>query len=132
MSKKDTSLLVEEDIKTIGGHMVNHPGLWLVVIVASALPACARPGASSPSAPSASLGEQSPWVEPTLPAASTLSSTGRSPYFVLEPGYQLVLTDDSDRLTITVLEETKTVDGVETRVVEERETKDGELVEVSR
>jgi hypothetical protein len=32
----------------------------------------------------------------------------------------------------TVLDETKMVDGVETRVLEERETKDGKLVEVSR
>ena len=35
-------------------------------------------------------------------------------------------------LVITVLDDTKTVDGVETRVVEERETKDGKIVEVSR
>jgi Concanavalin A-like lectin/glucanases superfamily len=35
-------------------------------------------------------------------------------------------------LTITVLNETKMVDGVETRVVEERETKGGKLKEVSR
>ena len=35
-------------------------------------------------------------------------------------------------MTITVLNETKMVDGVETRVVEERETKAGRLAEVSR
>src|SRR5262249_15116139 len=35
-------------------------------------------------------------------------------------------------VTVTVLNETKKVDGVETRVVEERETKDGKLVEVSK
>jgi hypothetical protein len=61
-----------------------------------------------------------------------LSATGRNPYFILEPGYQLVLEGGRERLIITVLDETKTVDGVETRVVEERETKDGKLVEVSR
>jgi hypothetical protein len=38
----------------------------------------------------------------------------------------------SQLLSPTVLNETKTVDGVECRVVEERETKDGKLVEVSR
>jgi len=37
-----------------------------------------------------------------------------------------------DTLTITVLKETRTVDGVQVRVLEERETKDGELAEVSR
>jgi hypothetical protein len=42
--------------------------------------------------------------------------------------------DDGEqvRLVITVLNETKVVDGVETRVVEERESQDGKLVEVSR
>jgi hypothetical protein len=64
------------------------------------------------------------------------SSTGRNPFFVLEPGYQLVLAGIEQKaavdLTITVLNQTKTVDGVETRVVEEREVHDGQLVEVSR
>ena len=61
-----------------------------------------------------------------------LVSTGRNPYFILEAGYALVLADGKERLVITVLNETKKVDGVETRVVEERETKAGKLVEVSR
>lgn len=61
-----------------------------------------------------------------------LSSTGRNPYFILEPGYQLVFEGGGDQLFITVLDETRMVDGVETRVVEERESEDGELVEVSR
>lgn len=64
------------------------------------------------------------------------SSQGRNPYFVLEPGHQLVLEGEDKgvqvRLTITVLGETQMVGDVETRVVEERETEDGELVEVSR
>jgi len=37
-----------------------------------------------------------------------------------------------EKLAITVLDETKEVDGVVTRVVEEREWKNGELIEVSR
>ena len=61
-----------------------------------------------------------------------LASTGRNPYFVLEPGYQLTLEDGKDRLVVTVLNDTKTVDGVETRIVEERETSGAETVEVSR
>lgn len=61
-----------------------------------------------------------------------LVSTGRNPFFVLEPGYVLVLEGGNEQLTVTVLNETKQVDGVETRVVEERETKNGKLVEVSR
>ena len=35
-------------------------------------------------------------------------------------------------LVITVLNETKVVDGVETRIVEEKETEGGNLIEVSR
>lgn len=61
-----------------------------------------------------------------------LVSSGRNPYFVLEPGHVLTLADGDERLVITVLAETRVVDGVETRVVEERETKAGALVEVSR
>ena len=61
-----------------------------------------------------------------------LVSTGRNPYFILEPGYSLVLEGGKAHLVITVLNETRNVDGVETRVVEERETKGGRLIEVSR
>jgi hypothetical protein len=61
-----------------------------------------------------------------------LKSSGRNPFFVLEPGFQLVLEKGEERLTITVLDETRVVDGVETRVVEERETDGGEVQEVSR
>jgi len=69
-------------------------------------------------------------VFPTEP--DELVPTGRNPYFILEPGYTLVLEGGDARLTITVLNETKKVDGVETRVVEERETKGGQLIEVAR
>jgi hypothetical protein len=61
-----------------------------------------------------------------------LGPTGRNPYFVLEPRYRMVLENGKDRLVITALDETRVVDGVETRIVEERETENGALVEVSR
>jgi hypothetical protein len=61
-----------------------------------------------------------------------LVSVGRNPYFILEPGYFLRLEDKTTVLTITVLKETKLVDGVETRIVEEKETANGQLVEISR
>jgi hypothetical protein len=66
------------------------------------------------------------------------SSAGVNPFFILKPGYFLILegTDNGKKiqLRITVLDETKTVDGVETRVVEERERNvtDDKLIEVSR
>jgi hypothetical protein len=61
-----------------------------------------------------------------------LAPTGASAYFVLQPGHTLTYAGDDVVLVITVLDETRVVDGVTTRVVEERETKAGVLVEVSR
>lgn len=61
-----------------------------------------------------------------------LATTGRNPFFVLEPGHQVTLEDGGERLVITVLTDTQLVDSVWTRVVEERETIDGELTEISR
>jgi hypothetical protein len=63
---------------------------------------------------------------------AALSPTGRNPYFVLEPGYQLTLAGGREQVVVTVLDETEVVDGVTTRVVEERETANGALVEISR
>lgn len=64
------------------------------------------------------------------------STTGSNRFFILEPNYQLVLSGVVDKaeveLTITVLKETKEVDGIKTRIVEERETVNEELVEVSK
>lgn len=62
----------------------------------------------------------------------TLVSTGRNEYFILEPGYQLILEDRFTKLTITVLDETKKVNGIITRVVEEKEWIRGNIYEVSR
>jgi hypothetical protein len=61
-----------------------------------------------------------------------MAPTGRSPYFILDPGFQLVLEGNGTKLEITVLNETKTVEGIITRVVEEREWKNGRLYEVSK
>lgn len=75
------------------------------------------------------------WLDTFDLEKCNLSSTGSNDYFSLEPGYQLVLEGEEDgastQLTITVLNETKVVDGTETRVVEERQIEDGELVEIS-
>ncbi len=64
------------------------------------------------------------------------TSTGENSYFILKPGFQAILEGEEDgeklQLIMTVLDETKVVDGVETRVVEEKESEGGNLVEVSR
>lgn len=61
-----------------------------------------------------------------------LAPTGHNPFFILEPGYTLVLEDSTTRVTITVLDETRVIDGVRTRAVEERELSNGTPVRVSR
>ena len=62
----------------------------------------------------------------------SLGPSGRNDYFTLEPGRVSVFESGDERLTITVLDDTRVVDGVTTRVIEERETQAGRLVEVSR
>ena len=81
--------------------------------------------------------EEDPFADPSWRhefgiSKCSLAAAGQNDYFVLEPGFQLVLEGGSERLVITALEQTKEVAGVTTRVVEEREWKDGELIEVSR
>ena len=61
-----------------------------------------------------------------------LLPTGTNAYIPMQPGRVLKLKHGNDTLTITVLAETQAVDGVVTGVLEERETKNGTLVEVSR
>jgi hypothetical protein len=80
--------------------------------------------------------DEGSWTSAFTVDEADLASIGRNPYFILEPGYQLDFEGREDgeplTLTITVLDETKTVGNVMTRVVEERETKGERVVEVSR
>jgi len=69
----------------------------------------------------------------------SLVPTGRNDFFILEPGFQMTLEGKvnlsgitHEKLIITVLNETREVDGVLTRVVEEREWRNHELYEVAR
>jgi hypothetical protein len=70
------------------------------------------------------------------PGAGPFSLAVTNPFFPLPVGHELVLEGVEDEeeieLVITVLDQTEVVAGVTTRVVEERETVDGELAEVSR
>jgi uncharacterized membrane protein YkoI len=66
----------------------------------------------------------------------SFSTIGKNKYFILEPGYQLVLEgkddDETIRLEITVLDETTMIGNTETRIVEEKEMENGNIVEISR
>ena len=72
------------------------------------------------------------WREAFAADKANLVDTGRNTYFILEPGYRLTFGHGKDTLVVTVLDETKVVDGVKTRIIEERETSGGQLAEVSR
>ena len=85
---------------------------------------------SAKEAPSSEEGKK--WTDSFHQEGCTFASAGRNRFFSLQPGHQLVLQSKREKLVITVLDETKTVAGVETRVIEEREEVDGKLKEVSR
>jgi hypothetical protein len=75
-----------------------------------------------------------PFTDTFLVDEKDLVTTGRNPYFILEPGYQLVLENKKKKevLVLTVLDETKKIGGIETRVIEEHESADGRPKEISR
>jgi hypothetical protein len=72
------------------------------------------------------------WQEDFDIADCKMVSTGSNPFFILEPGFEIVLESRTEKVIITVLDETELVDGIETRVVEEKEWKNGDLKETSR
>ena len=84
-------------------------------------------------APDGGVVEPAKWASAFDVDKANLTNVGRNPYFIpLEPGYRLVLKGGGATLTVTVTRRTKLVDGVETRVVEEREEKDGQPMEISQ
>ena len=89
------------------------------------------PGSAGPEDPAQPKGG---WTETFEVERERFRPYGRNPYFVLIPGHYQVLEEEGGRekVIVTVLDETEIVDGVETRVVEECELEDGELVEISR
>lgn len=102
------------------------PSLTLLV-------ACLACEANGPGAP--------PFVETEdiaicAPVAGAFSTAITHPYFPMTPGHQLTLGGDDAgatvELMVTALPDTELVAGVWTRVVEERESADGALVEISR
>jgi hypothetical protein len=72
------------------------------------------------------------WRETFQVNKADLAPTGSNPYLTIQPGRVLKLAHGKDRLTLSILPDTKTVDGVTTGVLEEREEINGQLIEVSR
>jgi hypothetical protein len=102
----------------------------VVSIVAALVAALASPSASLAGK------EKRAFTDDFQQADCTFATSGQNRYFVLTVGHQLHLQgeeqDGAVDLVITVLPDTMLVDGVLTRVIEEREQLDGQLVEVSR
>jgi hypothetical protein len=102
---------------------------WLLPALGGCLAALTVAAADKPAKPDH-------WKPTLAPVDEPLTNIGRNPCFILEPGYQLVFAGKEDgkqaELIITVLNETLDIGGVPTRIVEERESADGKLVEVSR
>jgi hypothetical protein len=76
------------------------------------------------------------FTESLMQDSCSFMTTGRNSYFILEPGYQLILEGhegkDSVRLVITILNETRKIENIETRIVEENESVNGKTIEISR
>lgn len=80
--------------------------------------------------------DESAFTKSLMQDSCKFNTTGKNTYFILEPGYQLVLEgkegQDTLRLVITVLNETKKINNVDTRIVEESESVNGRTTEISR
>jgi hypothetical protein len=95
------------------------------------LSGCKTPGATSGQA-GVHQADSLEWQREFGIDKCNLVTSGKNLYFIMEPGFQLLLESENEKLAITVLKDTENVGGVITRVVEEREWKYGELIEVSR
>jgi hypothetical protein len=106
----------------------------LTAVLAAAL--LAAPGGAGGGPRAAAARTEKQWTDRFNTPACVWSSTGKNDFFILEPGDQATFDGHDGKvavhLVITVLNETKKIGSVETRVVEERETHDGKLEEVSR
>ncbi|MBP7148622.1 MAG: hypothetical protein KBD01_13875 [Acidobacteria bacterium] len=104
----------------------------VLVLVAAAVAALAGSTVAEAGNGLAKQRKKHNFSEQFFPLDCRFQDEGANTFFILDPGYQLVLEGDGEQVTITVLDQTELVDGVVTRVLEERETADGELAEVSR
>lgn len=110
--------------------MANKLILVVILVVSILLAACGADAGDPPFSQSGTASGE--WQDEFPIADCDLATVGSSDYFIMEPGFQLVLEGGNEKLAITVLDETFEIDGTQTRVVEEREWRNGELIEVSR
>ena len=79
------------------------------------------------------LAQSHDFTDSLMQDTCTFETHGLNSFFVLEPGYQLVLENKKGgRLVISVMNETRKIGNVETRMVEENESESGKTIEISR
>jgi hypothetical protein len=87
---------------------------------------------SSRAAATPEANKQSPyWDRIARLDLKNLATIGKNPYFNLEPGARLRYTSGESTRTVTVRRKTKVIDGVETRVVEEKEEQHGQRTRIA-
>jgi len=107
-------------------------GKGIVLVVLLALTSCASMGGDKKTGCKDSPTPSNEWTQEFGIEKRSFATSGENKYFVLKPGFQAVIEGDGEKVAITVLDQTEKIGGTETRVVEEREEKNGRLVEVSR
>ena len=84
----------------------------------------------------AQTADDNKWTKDFNVDKSDFVSEGSNTFFKLKPGYQLILEGNEEnvntKVIITVMNETKIIGGVETRIVEEKEYHNGVIAEVSK
>jgi len=106
--------------------------LKLVLVVTVLATGCARPQAPQSPANTPAPNTRADWQVQFDLSSCTMMTTGKNKHFILEPGFQLKLEGGNEVLIITVLDETVNIDGIDTRIVEEREWRNGEIIEISK
>jgi hypothetical protein len=110
--------------------------VMMMFVIWAAITGCASKGKSTQAkkdaGPTQDTSARADWQDKFEVDKADLSARGMSKYIILQPGRRAEYESKDGKLVITVLPETKTVDGVETAVVEERESEGGKLKEVSR
>jgi len=105
--------------------------LLLVLAAALFLSACSTPTETSISPKTATKQTSAEWQDEFSINDCAIATEGRNDFFILEPGFQLVLEGGGEKLIITVLDETIEINGLLTRIVEEREWRNEDLIEAS-
>ena len=108
-------------------------GLWVATaaVVFMACEDTPTPGDALTGSPLAVQGEKKLSLDLCAPSAGGFTTVSTNPYFPFAPGDQWFYAGDGETLLITVLHQTRLIDNVTTRVIEERETENGELLEIS-